>query len=641
MDDQSGPRPGDDRVPGDPNEGVRIIGAEEAAEAMERGDVASRRSGGEPRYGDRPHGPPSGPRPTLRFPLDARSDPTQVEKPAVRSSEPRVSKPVSGRVDMPHWTEPATGEVPKVVIGDNPERGDDLDAWSSFATSSPRWRDQHDSEWDDAGFEDPAVLGGDDTRIGALDTTDRPTHEEMFSFDELESFQVDEPPPPPPKSQRRSLFSRLVPERSDPGPGDGAGGDAVASEPVMSPRADTGPAVEPTIAAEALTPAEAEGRGEGPKSGWSRRLRRSSVPEPVEGVGPDPVGPEPLLDGGVDDDPASAPDSRPRPDDGGSVVFDPQFDPDRADEDEPEAARAATRQRISSRNVPGSEPDEGAAAVVAGGAGGGGPRDFRAAVLVGVALAVLAAIAWSVGAWAVLGLITIIMVLCAGEYFQAMRQVGYEPIAPLGLLAIIGLPLGAYWKGEAALPLLLVLTLVTALLWYVVGAGGQGRPTDGIGVTLFGVTWIGLFGAFAAVMLRLPDGRGMVGAAVIATVVSDVGALLVGRAMGTRPLSAASPNKTVEGLIGGGLITIVVMAMLGALPGIKPFDNLGNAVALGAMVAVVAPLGDLCQSVIKRDLDVKDMGTLLPGHGGVFDRFDGMLFVLPATYFLLHVLHLL
>ncbi len=659
MDEQSGPRPGDRKVPGEPNEGVRIIGAEEAAEAMERGDVASRRSGAEPRYGDRPHGPPAGPRPALRFPLDARADPTQIEKPAVRASEPPVSKPVSGPVDMPHWTEPATGEVPKVVIGDNPDRGDDLDAWSSFATSAPRWRDQQPSEWDDAGFDDPAVLGGEDTRIGALDSTDRPTHEELFSFDELESMRPEDPAPPP-KPPRRSLFSRVIPERAVPDPQESSGDEPPAARAVAPSRSQPEPIVEPALPTETTNPADVEGREDETWTGRARRWWRLPAPEPEAETG-EVAGPEtgelaaadpgpaavavPRSETGelaaADPGPAAVAVPRSEPDDVGSVVFDPKFDPEHAYDDDSRTGQSGTRQRISSRNVPDAELDEGPAVVPGGGLGGEEPRDNRAAVVVGVALAILAAIAWVVGPWAVVGLVTIILVLCAGEYFQAMRQVGYEPIAPLGLLAIVGLPLGAYWKGEAALPLLLVLTLVAAMLWYVVGAGGLGRPTDGIGVTLFGVTWIGLFGAFAAVMLRLPDGRGMLGAAVIATVVNDLGAYLVGRAMGTRPLAAASPNKTVEGLVGGGLITVVVMAMLGAFPGIKPFDTLANAVALGAMVAVVAPLGDLCQSVIKRDLDVKDMGTLLPGHGGVFDRFDALLFVLPATYFLLHVLNVL
>ena len=149
MDDQRRPH-SDDTPPTEPGEGVRIIGADEAAEVMERGDVAERRGDNQKRYGDRPASPPVGPRPSLRFPLDASSDPTRIERPPIQPAP----DPVTGPVDMPHWTEPPTGEVPAVLIGEDShfsEDGEDLDAWSSFATSTPRWRDADDA-WEDDGF---------------------------------------------------------------------------------------------------------------------------------------------------------------------------------------------------------------------------------------------------------------------------------------------------------------------------------------------------------------------------------------------------------------------------------------------------------------------------------------------------------
>ena len=166
MDDDSGSPLDNERTPADrpaadPTEGVRIIGAEEAAEAMERGDVAPRRGGDQPRFGDRPPPPPMGPRPALRFPLDATADATRIERPPVQPAP----DPVSGPVELPHWTEPPTGEVPQVLIGDESplleESEDDLDAWSSFATSSPRWRDADDA-WDENDSEYVASLAHDD-----------------------------------------------------------------------------------------------------------------------------------------------------------------------------------------------------------------------------------------------------------------------------------------------------------------------------------------------------------------------------------------------------------------------------------------------------------------------------------------------
>ncbi len=126
-----------DKERGDPpTEGVRIIGAEEAAEALERGDVAQRRGYDEPRFGDRPTPPPpvEGPRPVLRFPLASSSDPSEIDRPSVTPVEPP-----SESVELPHWTEPPSGQVPRIVSQD--ETGgddDDLEDWAAFSSGSPR-----------------------------------------------------------------------------------------------------------------------------------------------------------------------------------------------------------------------------------------------------------------------------------------------------------------------------------------------------------------------------------------------------------------------------------------------------------------------------------------------------------------------
>jgi phosphatidate cytidylyltransferase len=103
-------------------------------------------------------------------------------------------------------------------------------------------------------------------------------------------------------------------------------------------------------------------------------------------------------------------------------------------------------------------------------------------------------------------------------------------------------------------------------------------------------------------------------------------------------MSAASPNKTLEGLVGGWIGAILVAAVV--LGWIAPWDEIGigEKAMFGVVAALAATLGDLCESLLKRDLGVKDMGTLLPGHGGVLDRFDALLFVLPATYYAARIL---
>jgi phosphatidate cytidylyltransferase len=98
-----------------------------------------------------------------------------------------------------------------------------------------------------------------------------------------------------------------------------------------------------------------------------------------------------------------------------------------------------------------------------------------------------------------------------------------------------------------------------------------------------------------------------------------------------------SPNKSWEGFLGGALASILVAVIV--VHFIHPW-TVSKALVLGIVVAVVAPLGDLSQSMIKRHLGVKDMGRLMPGHGGILDRVDGLLFVLPATYFVVKAFHL-
>jgi phosphatidate cytidylyltransferase len=194
----------------------------------------------------------------------------------------------------------------------------------------------------------------------------------------------------------------------------------------------------------------------------------------------------------------------------------------------------------------------------------------------------------------------------------------------------------------SALPLVLVLLIVTSMIWYLVGAE-RGSPVAGISATVLGFAWVGLLGSFAGLMLapsQYPDRHGIafLFGAVAATVSADVGALVIGAWRGRHPLAPnVSPHKTWEGLIGGTFLAILVSAAL--VGQVHPWTP-AKAAVLGLVAAVLAPLGDLCESLIKRDLNLKDMGSLLPGHGGVLDRVDGLLFVLPATYYLVRVLHL-
>ena len=130
-------------------------------------------------------------------------------------------------------------------------------------------------------------------------------------------------------------------------------------------------------------------------------------------------------------------------------------------------------------------------------------------------------------------------------------------------------------------------------------------------------------------------GIGILLAAILGTVAYDIGGLFVGRNAGSKPLSAASPNKTWEGLIGGCVVAVIVLIAGHGHLGLRPDRRARpRACSSASPSRSSAPLGDLCESLVKRDLGVKDMGTILPGHGGLMDRFDGLLFVLPTVYLL-------
>jgi phosphatidate cytidylyltransferase len=153
--------------------------------------------------------------------------------------------------------------------------------------------------------------------------------------------------------------------------------------------------------------------------------------------------------------------------------------------------------------------------------------------------------------------------------------------------------------------------------------------------------WIGVFGSYASLLLRGSHGKQLLLLPVLVTVAADTAAYFAGSSIGSRPLAPAiSPGKTWEGVIAGGVGAIIISVVLSRLPFLKGTWTFNHAFLLGLVIAVAAPLGDLCESMVKRDLDLKDSGSFLPGHGGLLDRFDALLFVLPATYYLVVYLKL-
>lgn len=280
----------------------------------------------------------------------------------------------------------------------------------------------------------------------------------------------------------------------------------------------------------------------------------------------------------------------------------------------------------------------------------GSDRDIGLATITGLGLAVLALGALYIGEVPGLIVATVILALATAEFYNAMRTVGYNPASLLGIATTVGLTVAVYWKSTTAYPVVLFIAVLCALLWYLLGVG-SGRPVPNLGITLLGIGYISVLGSFAGLLLSSDSivvneitgliefqshGAGLLFAAILATVAYDIGAYVFGRSMGRTPLSAHSPNKTLEGVVGGAVISIIASVVVIGGFGIAPWGDapggFADTIVLGVVAAVAATLGDLCESMLKRDLGVKDMGTMLPGHGGILDRFDGLLFVMPAVW---------
>jgi phosphatidate cytidylyltransferase len=225
--------------------------------------------------------------------------------------------------------------------------------------------------------------------------------------------------------------------------------------------------------------------------------------------------------------------------------------------------------------------------------------------------------------------------VCLHELFRM-----YEPLRPVklaGFLGLAGLAAAAHFGGEHQVLLATVAFFPGLFLLALAMPERPGVPvTDGMSITLLGTLWVGLAIAHAILLRELPHGDGIVIDILVGTFLGDTAAYLGGRAFGTRPLALRiSPNKTLEGLAFGIAGAMAAVWCAGLYQ-----DWLGgwNALLLGAVVGVVAPVGDLFESRIKRDAGTKDAGTLFGAHGGALDRLDAAFFTLVAGYYVWLVL---
>ncbi len=278
---------------------------------------------------------------------------------------------------------------------------------------------------------------------------------------------------------------------------------------------------------------------------------------------------------------------------------------------------------------------------------GGGDRNLPVAIAAGL---VLAAVFLALTMWRPAGsiaFVTVALGLAAIEYFSKVTEKGYRPVVATGVAACVAAPLTAYWVGESMFPIVLAFCFIAGAAGFIGANSIEVGPMPNMAITMLGVVWIGMLGSFAALIIRFSNffggdnsiGTDTIVLIAIGVVANDVGAYFAGSAFGQTPLrSWISPNKSVEGFLGGTILTLVVMVIIGIQDLSDTWSSTSHLLMLGIVISAAAPLGDLTESMFKRNLDVKDFGSLIKGHGGVLDRFDGFLFTLPAVYYLMLVI---
>ncbi len=261
-------------------------------------------------------------------------------------------------------------------------------------------------------------------------------------------------------------------------------------------------------------------------------------------------------------------------------------------------------------------------------------RDLPAAIVVGASIGavLIATLIFAPRYWVVL--VSLAIFIASHEVVRRLREAGYViPVVPL--LAGGQLTVWLTWPFHAAGAMAgFGVTVVVCMIWRLFMQDNSKRPEPFAGspsanylrdasATVFLAAWVPLFASFAALLIYPEDGAGRVFCLMITVVASDVGGYTVGVLLGRHPMvPAISPKKSWEGFVGS-LVFGITAAILTAtfLAGKSPWVG----ALLGVVLVLSCTLGDLVESQVKRDLGIKDMGRLLPGHGGLMDRLDGIL----------------
>jgi phosphatidate cytidylyltransferase len=265
-----------------------------------------------------------------------------------------------------------------------------------------------------------------------------------------------------------------------------------------------------------------------------------------------------------------------------------------------------------------------------------GGRNLPLAIGVGVGLAVvfLGSLWWDPRAF--LAVVAIVATVAYVEAGRILAGVGRRVLVPVLVPATVAMLVGALLGGTGGLMPGVVALLLGAVVWQLVARDRRDTVAT-LGLTAFFGLWVGLLASYAILLVDQPDGPLLVLAVIGSAVFCDVGAYAFGVAFGRHKLAPTiSPAKSWEGLVGGLLVASVLAAVV--LPLLGERFTPGSAAVLGFSVGLAAAVGDLVESLVKRDLGVKDLGDVLPGHGGILDRVDGILLGLPVGYYVIALL---
>jgi phosphatidate cytidylyltransferase len=269
--------------------------------------------------------------------------------------------------------------------------------------------------------------------------------------------------------------------------------------------------------------------------------------------------------------------------------------------------------------------------------GGGAERpprkrsDLLSRILVAIPAAIVAIAFIDIGGLAFAIFMIAVGCVCLSELYGLLHR--WRPVDVVGYAALAAMVLGARY-GSLRDVTEVALAAVPILFLAVLARGNAGGATVAIAGTLLGVYWVGFAFAHAELARELPvHGKSLVLDIAVGTFLGDTGAYIGGRLFGRMPLApSVSPNKTVEGLFCGGLIAILSVYL--AAENSSLWLTHGDALLLGLMIAILGPIGDLFESLVKRDAGAKDAGRLFGAHGGALDRLDGVMFTIVGAYYI-------